>query len=428
MTSLRIRRYALILCIVICIPPLLWLGIVLIAPTGWARSHVVAALEARTGRLVHLEGLSVRLLGGIRLTNLEIGSPQSADDPWLKAANVRLDVGLKQLLLGRLEPTRLDVDGAGLRVLRRADGTLELADFLGPRAERSSPSDRKNRGTGRLDIQIRAGTLTVIDEPSKTRLHLQNIEGEAVREGHRTIIHQMRGMLNGGPFHLNGQLDRTGDAPRFEGRFRAQDVVLDDGMSLVRYAVPVLAGAPLNLKGRLNSDLYLQGEGSNWETVRPTLSGHGVIALNPIDLDGAPLVSELSKIAELTRQGGAASIHSDFVVQDQRIATDHFTLDIGRVPMTLSGWTDFDGHIDYRISLNGIDERLPDKARRILGELNVNLQSLRTLTLRGSVNKMVVQLNGISLDRDLLRESGIKREDREKLRVLGRKVLDQLVR
>ena len=353
MTSLRIRRFALILCVVICIPPLLWLGIVLIAPTGWAKRHLVAALEARSGRLVRLEGLSVRLLGGIRLTNLEIGSPQSTDDPWLKTADLRLDVSLMQLLLGKLEPTSLEVDGINLRVLRRADGTLELADFLEPRAERRSPSNRNHRGPGRLVIQIRAGTLTLIDEPSKTRLHLQNVEGEAVREGQRTIIHQMRGMLNGGPFHFVGQLDRTGDAPRFEGRFRAEDVVLDDGMSVLRYAVPVLAGAPLNLKGRLDSDLYLQGEGSTWEAVRRSLAGHGVIALNPVDLAGAPLVSELSKIAELTRQGRVASIRSDFVVQDQRIATDHFTLDIGRVPMTLSGWTDFDGH-----------HRLPDQSER----------------------------------------------------------------
>ena len=50
------------------------------------------------------------------------------------------------------------------------------------------------------------------------------------------------------------------------------------------------------------------------------------------------------------------------------------------------------------------------------------------LTLQGTVNQMVVRLNGIALDRGLLREAGIKREDREKLRVLGRQVLDQLVR
>jgi hypothetical protein len=36
----------------------------------------------------------------------------------------------------------------------------------------------------------------------------------------------------------------------------------------------------------------------------------------------------------------------------------------------------------------------------------------------------------VSLDRDLLREAGVhvKKQDREKLRVLGRKLLDELVR
>ncbi len=428
MASHRIRRYALLFCVVILIPPLLWVGIVLIAPTGLAKRHLVAALEASSGRSVRLEGVSVRLLGGIQVKNLEIGSPQNTDDPWLKTEDLRLDGNLLQLLLGKLEPTTLEVNGVNLRVLRRGDGTLELAEFLESRAGPRSHSQQKHAPPGRLQIQIRAGTLTVIDESSKTRLHFQNVEGEAVREGQRVIIHQLRGMLNGGPFHVVGQLDRTPDGPRFEGRFRADDVVLDNGMSVLRYAVPVLAGASLNLKGRLDSDLYLRGEGSSWEELRRSLTGHGVVALDPVDLDGAPVVSELSKIAELTRQGRLASIHSDFVIQEQRVSTDHFTLDIGRVPMTLSGWTDFDGRIDYRINLNGLNGRLPDKARRLLGDLNVNLQSLEMLTLQGTVNKMVVRLNGIALDRRLFRESGIKREDREKLRVLGRQVLDQLVR
>ena len=138
--------------------------------------------------------------------------------------------------------------------------------------------------------------------------------------------------------------------------------------------------------------------------VSRSLAGHGVIAINPVDLDGAPLIAELSKIAELSRQGRVASIRSDFVIKDRRITTDHFTLNIGRVPMTLAGWTGFDGHIDYRINLKALTDRLPDKARRLLGELNVDLGSLTTLTLRGTVNQMVVQVNGVSLDRGLLRE------------------------
>ena len=76
-------------------------------------------------------------------------------------------------------------------------------------------------------------------------------------------------MLNGGPFQFVGELDRTGGSPGFEGRFQADDVVLDDGMSVLRYAVPVLAGAPLNLKGHLDSDVYVQGRGATWDAREP---------------------------------------------------------------------------------------------------------------------------------------------------------------
>ncbi len=65
-----------------------------------------------------------------------------------------------------------------------------------------------------------------------------------------------------------------------------------------------------------------------------------------------------------------------------------------------------------------------------MSELDVDLQTLKVLTLNGTLNQMMVQVNGVSLDRDLLREAGVnvKKQDREKLRVLGRKLLDELVR
>ncbi len=143
----------------------------------------------------------------------------------------------------------------------------------------------------------------------------------------------------------------------------------------------------------------------------PQLAGHGVVAINPVDLDGSSIVAELSKIADLKQQGRAASIKTDFVIANRRVTTDHFVLDVGRVPLSLSGWTDFDGNLDYRINLSGLNDRLPDKARRFLSDLNVDLKNAQSPHTPGNVNKMVVQLNGVSLDRDLLREAGIRRQE-----------------
>jgi AsmA protein len=415
--------------VALCLLPLvLWVGVVLVAPSDWAKRRVVAALEARSGRCVVLQRLAVRLLGGVELTDLELGSPQTTDDPWLKAGNVRLDFSLLRLLSGSLQPSAVAVEGVSLRVLRRADGSLELADFIDASPKPIDRSGRRHRGMDRLVVQFRGAAVTLIDEPSQTRLHLQNVEGEGSWEQEQVIVHQMHGTLNGGAFRLAGRLERTTAGPIVKAHFRAEEVVIDDGMRLLRYAVPVLAGAPLNLKGHLDTDLYLEGQGKTWDTFGRSLTGHGVIALDPIDLDGAPLVAELSKIAELSRQGGGASIRSDFQIKDRRVSTDQLALKIGHVPMSLSGWTDFDGRIDYRINLAGLNDRLPEQARKILGELSSELQSLRLLTLQGTVDRMVVRLNGISLDRDLFRDVKLKREDREKLRVLGRKLLDDLVR
>src|SRR5215472_1494018 len=130
MTLKRTRRVAITAFGIGLIPLFLWIGLLLVAPTGWARRQVIAALEARTGRSVRLDSLSVHLLGGLQLSNLSIGSPQNTQDPWLQAADIRLDTGLAQLLRGKLRPSTAELSHASLRVFRRLDGSLELADLI----------------------------------------------------------------------------------------------------------------------------------------------------------------------------------------------------------------------------------------------------------------------------------------------------------
>ena len=146
MANRRWRWYLGLLVGLILIPPILWVLVVVVAPTGWAKGKVVAILESRSGRRVGLEGLSVRLLGGIRLTNLEIGSPHEVGTPWLKAADIRLDVGPFQMIRGRFRPTHVEVDGVDLRILRRADGTVELADLIQPVPVPAIPSSAEIPG------------------------------------------------------------------------------------------------------------------------------------------------------------------------------------------------------------------------------------------------------------------------------------------
>ncbi len=424
----RLRWYVWLLIGLILTPPLLWVAVVVVAPTGWAKAKLVAILESRSGRRVGLEGVSVRFLGGIELTNLEIGSPKDTGDPWLKAAEVRLDIGPLQILQGQLHPSRVDVDGLELRVLRHADGTVELADLIRPVPAPALLAPGRRKSINHIAIQVRQANVIVRDEPTQTQLQLQDVEGEGYSEGPRAVVDHLRGTLNGGRFRFAAQVDRTAMAMDLKAQFRADDVKLDEGLKILRYVVPVLAGAPSTLKGRLNTDFYVQGQGPSWKGLCRSIAGHGVIALNPIELDGAPLVAELSKFVEMSGPRRVGSIRTDFLVKDRRITTDQFTWNIAKLPITLSGWTDLDGRIDYHMKVEGLNDRLPERVRHILGDLKVDVGSLTSLTLRGTVNKLVVQVNGVPLDGKLLRDTGLRRDDRERLRLLGRQLRDKILR
>jgi hypothetical protein len=381
---------------------------------------------------VDLGGLSVGLLGEIRLSHLRIGSPRDASDPWLDAAEVRLDFGLCQLLGGHCRPARLEVDGVELRVLRRADGTVELADLVRPvPAPRTGPIDPMHRSERRITVQVHRASVTVIDEPTRTRLQLRDIDGEGYAEGPLAIVEQLGGTLNGGRFRFAGRLDRTQSALAAEARLRADDVALDDGMSLLRYVVPVIAGGSATVvKGRLNADLYLEGRGPTWPILGRGLAGHGAVTLDPLALDGAPLIGEIARFADPGGHRRIGSVRTDFVYRDRRITTDHFTLNIGRIPVTMSGWTDLDGRVDYQMKIEGLRERLPDQARRILGELKRDAGSLTSLALRGKLDRMTVQVAGVPIDTRRLGDAPLrlKPSDREQLRILGRQLRDQLLR
>jgi len=426
----RSCRYALILMGVGLVLLLLWIGLLLIVPTGWARRQVIATLEARTGRSVRLDSLSIHPLGRMRIANLAIGAPGNTESPWLQAAEIQFDTCLGQLLRGTLKPSIVDVDRANVRILRRGDGSLELADFI--KAERSQ---RGSSGFGStatcqpesLVLRITNSTVELIDEPTGTHVHLQDVWGEGLCEGRKITVQNLEGTLNGGTFRLAAHLDPT-DAYRIvDVAFKAEHVALDDGMTALRYLIPPINGASLKLKGQLACDFRVEGHGPDWKAVIRSLDGRGTVAIDSIDLDGAPLVSELARVARIPRENRIATIHSDLVLKDRRITTEASAINIGSVPLAMDGWTDFDGRIDYRIKAVRLEAGLSERARRFLNELDVDLNQLSTLTLRGTVDQMVVGVNGINLDRNALRD-GLRPEDRDKLKLLGRQIRDKLLR
>ena len=136
---------------VLLIPPLLWVGVVLVAPTDWAKRHVVAALEAANGSLGS-PGASVGAAAGRRSTDGP-GNRLTADDRRSLAQDGEPPSSTSACSISSAAisgPRSVEVDGVNLRVLRRADGTLELADLILPEREASRPCPTTHRDPARL--------------------------------------------------------------------------------------------------------------------------------------------------------------------------------------------------------------------------------------------------------------------------------------
>ena len=197
---------------------------------------------------------------------------------------------------------------------------------------------------------------------------------------------------------------------------------------ILRYVVPVLAGAPPAVKGRLSTDIYVQGRGAAWPDLCRGLAGRGEVAIKPVELDSTPLIAEISEFADLAGTRAVGSIHTDFVYKARRITTDHFNLDIGAR-----------AHDDVGLDGPRRPDRLPDEDRGAQpaaprpGEApprrpEAGRGIVDRVSLRGTVNRMVVQVNGVPIDRNLLRETRLRPDDREKIRQIGRQALDRFLR
>jgi AsmA protein len=327
---------------------------------------------------------------------------------------------LIQLVLGSIEPTKVDISEARLRVLRREDGSLELEDLIRTDPSSSRRTEPSTREHSDLHVRVLDSTVLLLDERSGTRIELTGVQGQGSLREHLLCVTQLHGNANGGTVQLAAQLDRGGSALLFEGQIRVRDVALEDGTSALEYLVPVLAGATSTLEGKLSLDLYLRGRGDTRAMLHESLVGHGSATLDPIQLDGSNFLEEIGTLVELPEERRVGSVRSDLTIKGGKISTDNLTIELGKLPIVLAGWTDFDGRVDYRLRPDRLEERLPDRARDLLSDLTVDLDELAGVTFRGTLDAPVLSLHGADIGRHS--------EERPRLRELGKRLRDRVRR
>jgi AsmA protein len=446
----RIRLGRLLLALVL-IPLGLWGLILALVPTAWVKDRLVARLSRATGKPVRLAAVHLGPCGGVHLRGLEIGETGHEDDPWLRVDQIGLDLHLYHLLCSRLDPTEIEADGVVLRIHRRQDGTFEFGDLLG-QAPTPTPQPVSSEGNTScagmpLDFRVAGGRITIIDEPSATRLEFSDLEGQATWRSGRATIKDLKGKLNGGRIELAAQFDRSGPVPAFDGEVRTEGVALDVGMGVLAYLAPVLAGTPGSVDGKLDLHVYAKGQGASGAELARSLAGKGTIALDPIRLDDSKFVAELAGVLPMPPTDRVGSVKSQFTLGDGRVTSDPLTLTVGRLPIALAGWTGFDGRLDYRITRQeGLTGRLPREARQFLADLPVKVDDLASVHVHGTLDALTVSVDApTAADRERLKQAGREaldkllpdsdggtsprpENDRERLKQLGRKALDRFLK
>lgn len=414
-------------CGLLASPVLVWALILVLTPTGWVKDRLVARLEAETGRSVRIGSVHLGIFGNLKIDDLSFAERQTPADPWLRVDETRIDVHLGQMLLGRCEPSDVMVDGASLRVWRRGDGRFEFGDLARP-SPSVVPGGVSALPTPNLipavNIHVSSAKVRFVDDPNQFRADLTDITARGSYKPLAVKVDDLRGQVNGGSLAMAAQLVRDPSSPRFSAEVQGKSIHLDHGLELVEMFVPLVARSDDRIGGTLNVRLALRGQGVSCPEIRKNLTGHGSILLDPIDLDGSKILSELRTLGDWPKTDHVGAVSSNFKVDRGRVSTEDLTIRASKIPLVVAGWTDFDGRFDFAAKVDAIAAGLPREAQGLLGEFRGNLDDLSGLRLRGDRDRVDVTVHGRPLAGDPARPDG----ERARFREAARRVRDRFFR
>ncbi len=402
-----------------------WLLLVVAFPTGWLNRRLVSALETSTGQEIALDRVRLGLLGTVQLQGLSIQEPGSGR-AWLRVVDLGLELDWGRLVSGHLDVSRVDARGIDLEVQRYADGSFTFASLLEHhKPARLGPAGQTwiDRDEQTVRFEFQGMRILYDDEPMGTRLAMHDLRGHGSWQKHRVTLDRMEGRLNEGTVALEGSIERGLGSPTCELQVVARHVELTPEMDLLGYVVPVLAGSSSELEGRMNLNVYVRGQVGEATAARG-LVGQGRLQVDPIRLRHSPLVGELVRTLRLDPAVEVGSVRSGFTLAGGRVLNDELVIQLGDVPLVLSGCTELDGRFDYRIRTDRMASAWSGTLAKVLGELPVQVDDLVELRVTGTPQKMRVTLEGMPLEPG--RAGQI--DETEQFREVARRLRDRLLR
>ncbi len=421
--------------------PGLWLLILVFLPMDWARTLLIASIKDSTQQDVRIAKVRLRPFGGIAVSGLEIAAPATSQDPWLKALSLIVDLRAGDLLRGRISPTDCRISGLSLRVRRDETGRLEFEDLLKPKRlkDSGSPSSETGATPAEISFQVENATILVDDQATDTRLEFTEVVALGTDDGVVSNLSEMTGQLNGGSFTITGHSERSKETT-IEGQIRSRDIALGVGTKAISYFVPIIAGSPQgpHANGTLTFELDLRTQGQTSASLVNALTGRGSVAVDGLTIDDSQVMAEVSKLLPIPTQNKLGSLRGDFQIANRRVTTTNTVLRIAEVPISLTGWSDLDGNLEYLMrceklgkTVSNLARKLPPEARELLSELPVDdLGILTNVRISGTLDRLIVEPGegSVLAKKNATKTPARRAADRAKLRAAGKKFLERVIR
>ncbi len=340
--------------------------------TPWNRKEVLVTADGSFDRKAQIAAGTVEI-------RCEDGSAtvrgSAVIAPGKRSVDAAADLDLDLAGLCRARPDLLPLPDM---VVGTVKGTAKVA---GPLREPFDPAGLA--GTASLGIG------SVRTEPFEVR----DAAVEADLKGGTLHARSVAATVNEGKVAASAALGLSGAAPKHYVALRAGEVRLDRALGhFLRQVVPLFAvGESGTVTGRLKMDLRLEGEGGDWEAVKPDLHGQGSLEVSDAAVTGSGVLGGVLKVLETLDLGGGAgglglsSVGTAFTVHDGRVWNERLTVDGQERSMVLRGSTSFEGDLDYTVGV-----RVPKALAKRVGPLLDGDGNL-PLALRGKISKPKVK-------------------------------------
>ena len=301
---------------------------------------------------------------------------------------------------------------------------LDLNEFTGVESE--NENENKAVESGKEDIE--AGVMKVpknidftllaeLDKIQYQNTELQNARGTITIKDGILNLQGLRTNMLGGEVTFNGSYDtRNLQKPLFNIDLKVNEISIQQSYMAIT-TVQLLAPIAQHIAGNLSTDFNLQGSlKDNMTPDLATLTGGGLLKVAQAVLNNPKLVQALNQFTAPNATTDNKLPINDILmtasIKDGKFSVRPFDVQIAGNKANISGYTGFDGSIDYDIQMAIPAGEIGSQVNSLLSTLTGNTKTDDEIkinfNLGGTYTEPKVNLLSAGIDNDELKESAIQ--------------------